>query len=78
MLKLCRVTKVKVLFLVLVFVFNFDLFKFSATILEKGLLGTLTVTTSSVNESMSLNDIASYKTGFIATLFPLNIGECSQ
>ena len=38
MLKLCRVTKVKVLFQVLVFVFNFDLFKFSAAILEKGLL----------------------------------------
>ena len=38
MLKLCRVAKVKVLFLVLVFVFNFDLFKFSAAILEKGLL----------------------------------------
>ena len=36
MLKLGRVTKV--LFLVLVLVFNFDLFKFSATILEKGLL----------------------------------------
>ena len=30
MLKVGRVTKVKVLFLVLVFVFNFDLFKFSA------------------------------------------------
>ena len=28
----------KVLFLVLVFVFNFDLFKFSAATLEKGLL----------------------------------------
>ena len=38
MLKLGRVTKVKVLFLVLVFVFNFDLFKCSAAILEKGLL----------------------------------------
>ena len=37
MLKLGRVTKVKVLFLVLVFVFNFDLVKFSAAILEKGL-----------------------------------------
>ena len=37
MLKLGRVTKVKVLFLVLVFVFNFDLFKFSVAILEKGL-----------------------------------------
>ena len=40
MLKLGRVTKVKMLFLVLVFVFNFDLFKFSAAILEKGLLFT--------------------------------------
>ena len=38
MLKLGRFTKVKMLFLVLVFVFNFDLFKFSAAILEKGLL----------------------------------------
>ena len=41
MLKLGRVTKDKVLYLVLVFVFNFDLFKFSAAILEKGLLLTL-------------------------------------
>ena len=38
MLKLDRVTKVKVLFLVLVFVFHFDLSKSSAAILEKGLL----------------------------------------
>ena len=38
MLKLGRATKVRVLFLVLVFVFNFDLFKFSPAILEKGLL----------------------------------------
>ena len=37
MLKLGRVTNFKMLFLVLVFVFNFDLFKFSAAILEKGL-----------------------------------------
>ena len=37
MLKLCRVTKVKVLFLVLVYVFNFDLPEFSAAILDKGL-----------------------------------------
>ena len=37
-LKLCRVTKVKVLFLVLVCVFNFNLFEFSAAILEEGLL----------------------------------------
>ena len=33
-----RITKFKMLFLVLVFVFNFDLFKFSAATLEKGLL----------------------------------------
>ena len=38
MLKLCRVTRVKVFFLVLVYVCNFDLFEFSAAILEKGLL----------------------------------------
>ena len=38
MLKLCRVTNVKVRFLVLVNVFNFNLFEFSAAILEKGLL----------------------------------------
>ena len=37
MLKLGRVTKVKVFLLVLVYVFNFDLFEFSAAILEKGL-----------------------------------------
>ena len=36
--KLCRVTKVKALFLVLVYVFNFILFEFSAAILEKCLL----------------------------------------
>ena len=38
MLKLFRVTKVKMFFLVLVCVFNFDLFEFLAAILEKGLL----------------------------------------
>ena len=37
MLNFGRVTEVKVLFLVLVFAFKFDLFKFSAAILEKGL-----------------------------------------
>ena len=37
MVKLCRVTKVKVFFLVLVYVSNFDLFEFSAAIFEKGL-----------------------------------------
>ena len=38
MLKLGRVTKGKVLFLVLVYVFNFNLFEFLAVILENGLL----------------------------------------
>ena len=38
MLKLDRVTKFKMLFLALVFVFSFDVLKFSAAILEKGLL----------------------------------------
>ena len=38
MLTLCRATKVKVFFLLLVYIFNCDLFEFSATILEKGLL----------------------------------------
>ena len=37
MLKLCRITKLKVFFPVLVYVFNFALFEFSAAILEKGL-----------------------------------------
>ena len=37
MLKLCRLTKVKVLFLVLAYIFNLNLFEFSAAILEKGL-----------------------------------------
>ena len=38
MLKLCRITKLKVFFPLLVNIFNFDLFEFLATILEKGLL----------------------------------------
>ena len=37
MLKLGRVTKVKVFFQVLLYGFNVDLFEFSAAILEKGL-----------------------------------------
>ena len=37
MLKLCRVTKVKMFLLVLVYVVNFAFFEFSAAILEKGL-----------------------------------------
>ena len=40
-LKPGRVTKVKVVFLVLVYVFNFDPFEFSAAILEKDLLATV-------------------------------------
>ena len=37
MLKLCRVTKVNVFFLVLVYVFNFDVFELLEATLEKGL-----------------------------------------
>ena len=51
MLKLCRVTKVKVFFLVLVYVFNFDLFEFSAAILEKGLF---CVSIDEINTILSL------------------------
>ena len=43
MLKLCRVTKVKMFYLVLVYV-NFDLFEFSAAILEKVLLKLVSAT----------------------------------
>ena len=38
MLKVCRVTKVKMFFLEVVYVFNSNLSEFSASILEKGLL----------------------------------------
>ena len=38
MLKLGRVTNVKMFLLVLVYVFNNDLFEFSGAVLEKGLL----------------------------------------
>ena len=50
MLKLGRVNKFKMLFLVLVFVFNFDVSKFPAAILEKGLLQH-----SSLSEIVSLD-----------------------
>ena len=43
MLKLYRVTKVRVLFLFLVSAFNFNLLDFSAAILEKGLIDTSTI-----------------------------------
>ena len=55
MLKLCRVTKVKVLFLVLVYVFNFNLFEFSAAILEEGQL---------FNDCLNIN-VRMYKMDFI-------------
>ena len=51
-----------VLFLVLVFVFNFDLFKFSAAILEKGLLG-------NSEEEFEM-------TGAISIGWPSLIGKC--
>ena len=53
MLKLGRVTKFKMLFLVLVFVFNFDLFKFSAAILEKGLLQICAAMLSQIKENLN-------------------------
>ena len=54
MLKLGRLTKVKVFFLVLVYIFNIDLFEFSATILEKGLLRRLFSETPQLNLSLSI------------------------
>ena len=47
--KLGRVTKFKMLFLVVVFVFNFDLLTFSAAILEKGLLSSYCLLTNHIN-----------------------------
>ena len=40
MLKLCRITQLKVLFPVLVYVVNFDLFEFSAAIFGEGSIET--------------------------------------
>ena len=60
MLKLGRVTKVKVLFLVLAFVFHFDLFKFSAAILEKGLLKGWHFPDSPPDEQGSIGDTIQY------------------
>ena len=54
MLKLCRVTKVKVFFLVLVYVFNFHLFE-SDAILEKGLLEYLNLRFSQISTAHSLS-----------------------
>ena len=54
MLKFGRVAKFKMLFLVLVFVFNFDLFKFSAAILEKGLFHAENTLSSIANQTASL------------------------
>ena len=55
MLKLCRVTKVNVLFLVLEYVFNFNLFEFSAAILEKGLF------VLSISQSIRCNVVSKRK-----------------
>ena len=60
MLKLGRFTKVKVLFLVLVFVFNFDLFKFSAAILEKGLFYNSTLTSNFIIFNSGKDDCFEY------------------
>ena len=57
MLKLGRVPQFKMPFLVLVFVFNFDLFKFSAAILEKGLLGKFSVSLTINARSQHADDV---------------------
>ena len=57
MLKLGRFTTVKVFFILLVDVFNFDLFEFSAAILEKGLLG--------LNQCMSYYDVHIVSLGYL-------------
>ena len=65
MLKLDRVTKVKMLFLVLVFVFNFDVPKFSAAILEKGLFVALCLNRKlSEHEALPTQHQRNLKTGF--------------
>ena len=65
MLKLGRFTKVKVLFLVLVFVFNFDLFKFSAAILEKGLLNALSICENMKYTHVNTNEITFFLVSYI-------------
>ena len=63
MLKLGRVTKVKVFFPVLVHVFDIDLFEFSAAILEKGLLGACRTIISQKNFASEgiMRDIKSFQ-----------------
>ena len=65
MLKLCRVTKVKVLFLVLVYVFKFNLFEFSAAILEKGLFIDNKSGTTHQFVAVVLSILKTYVTGVI-------------
>ena len=55
MLRLCRVTKLKMLFLVLVCVFNFNLFEFLAAILEKSLLTRAIDTANRTNKWVCAN-----------------------
>ena len=72
MLKLGRVTKVKVLFLMLVFVFYFDLFQFSAAILEKGLLFSLDqLGYPAITNIFAVNQIIRYNGVLAITKTPL-------
>ena len=61
MLKLGRVSKVKVLFQVLVYVFNFDLFEFSTTIYEKGLLLVLLLSLECCKTKIKVITLANHK-----------------
>ena len=59
-LKLCRVTKVKVLFLVVVYLFNFNFFEFSAAILEKGRI-TMSFRAQGIGERGTRGDVKECK-----------------
>ena len=74
MLKLRRVTKVKVLFLVLVFVFNFtaysNVFEFSAAILEKGLFTKTIIPFALVGCEVIITNLHYTLVGYFITSYP--------
>ena len=80
MLKLSRDTKVKVLFLLLVFVFSFDLFKFSAAILEKGLFTkeecfeTMSIANVRIHEERTIKRVKAWH--IFDQVVPLSIHGC--
>ena len=72
MLKLCRVTKVKVLYLVLVYVFKFNLFEFSAAILNFLLTSKRFFTFKSrfiLQPSFSIDSIIAFNASFSSFVF---------